>query len=142
MRQIVGLNGKTVDPLAIAIRNAITADGAVSQDLESLTIPVEDWRRTARRVGRELGRPVQTVISPDSVHAVLRDWPANESERRTREQAMRDTAEAITLTDEVLEPIALCPACGSAREWRPGARLEQAGTVSCPHCGLIEVGNR
>lgn len=139
MGKIVGLSGKLVDPLAIAIRDALEADGSVSQDLQSLTVPLEEWRRLARAVGRELGRPVQTVVSPDAVHAALRDWAANDSERQIHERAMRDAVDAIALSNEVLEPIAACPACGNTREWRPGARFDKPGTVVCSHCGLIEV---
>lgn len=139
MRTIIGLNGKSVNPLTIIIREAFEADGSVSQSLKSLTVPVEEWRRIARAVARELGHPVQTVLSPDAVHAVLRDWPANESERRIHEQAMRDVVDAIALSNEALVPIAPCPACGSEREWRPGDRFERSGKVVCSRCGLVEL---
>lgn len=139
MGKIVGLDGKSIDPLAVIIRDALETDGSVSQSLRSLTVPVEQWRRLARAVGRDLGRPVQTVVSPDAVHAALRDWPANEREQRIHEQAMRDVANAAALSNELLVPIAPCPACGSDREWRPGARFGQPGTVVCPQCGLVEL---
>lgn len=139
MGKIIGLNGNSIDPLAIAIRDALEADGSVSQSLASLTVPVDEWRRSARAVARDLGRTVETVVSSDAVHAALRDWPANDSERLIHERALRDAVEAIALSNEVLEPIAACPACGSNREWRPGARFDRPGTVVCSHCGLIEV---
>ena len=139
MGKIVGLDGKSIDPLAAIIRGALEADGSVSQSLKSLTVSVEEWRRIARAVARELGRPLQTVVSPDAVHAALRDWPADESERRIHEQAMRDAVHAIALSNEVLVPIAPCPACGSEREWRPGDRFERSGKVVCSRCGLVEL---
>ena len=139
MGTIIGLNGNPVDPLAIRIREAFEADGSVAQSLESLTVPVEEWRQIARAVGRDLGRPVQTVVSPDAVHAVLRDWPTDERERRIQAQNMRDVVDAIALSNEVLVPIAPCPACGSDREWRPGDRFERSGKVVCSRCGLVEL---
>lgn len=139
MGKIVGFDGKSFDSLTFIILAAFEADGSVSQRLESLTIPVEEWRRIARAVGRGLGRPVQTVVSPDSVHAVLRDWPANERERHIHKQTMRDIADAVALSNEVLVPIAPCPACGSERDWRPGDRVERSGSVLCPCCGLVEL---
>ena len=82
---------------------------------------------------------VQTVVSADAVHAVLRDWPATEHERQIHEQAMRDAMDSVALSNEVLVPIAPCPACRSERQWRPGARIEQPGTVVCSHCRLVEL---
>jgi predicted RNA-binding protein Jag len=139
MGKIIGLNGNSIDPLAIAIRNALEADGSVSQSLESLTVSVDEWRRSARAVARELGRTVEPVVSSDAVHAALRDWPANERERLIHERSLRDAVDAISLSDEVLEPIAPCPVCGSEREWRPGTRIEQRGSTVCPSCRLVEL---
>lgn len=141
MGNIVGLDGKPIDPLTVIIRGALEENGSVSQNLDELAVNVQKWRQAARAVARDLGRPVQTVVSADAVHAVLRDWPADERERQIHEQAMRDAMDSVALSNEVLVPIVPCPGCGSAREWHPGVRLVRAGSVSCPHCGLVEVGN-
>jgi hypothetical protein len=141
MGKIIGLNGKPIDPLRIAIRNALEAEGSVSQRLESLTVSVDEWRRSVRAVARELGRTVETVVSSDAVHAALRDWPANESERLIHKQNLREAVDAISLSNEVLESIAPCPACGSEREWRPGNSFEQRATVFCSLCRLVELAN-
>jgi len=139
MAIIVGINGEPIDPLAIAISDELTAHGSVSQDLHTLTVTVTEWRKTARTVARQLGRPVQTLLTPDAVHAILRDWPADDREQVIQQQALREVAEAAAFRDELLEPISPCPACGNQREWKPAARFDQPDTIVCPRCGLVEV---
>lgn len=139
MGEIVGLDGTTIDTLAVVIRSELEATGSAYQSLSELAVAVKEWRRVAREVAHTLGRPVQTIVSTDAAHAVLRDWPANEREQRIQEQAIRQVSDALTLVSEVLLPIPPCPACGSERDWHPGARVEQRGLVICPSCQLVEL---
>lgn len=98
MGEIIGIGDRKVqNALAIAIRETLTAHGSVAQDLASLTVPVDEWRKIARAAGRELGRPVQTLIAGDAVHAVLRDWPRDEREQNIHKQAMRAAMDAVSL---------------------------------------------
>lgn len=98
MGEIIGIGDRKVqNALAIAIRDTLTAHGSVVQDLASLAVPVDEWRKIARAAGRELGRPVQTLIAGDSVHAVLSDWPRDEREQAIHNQAMRAAMNAVSL---------------------------------------------
>ncbi|TQO19672.1 hypothetical protein FB472_1243 [Rhodoglobus vestalii] len=139
MGTVIGLNGKPVHPLMPTIRAALLADGSASQRLEGLTVSVDEWRRVVRVVARELDRPVRTFVSAGAVHAVLRDWPADGHEMELHDQAMKEAVEASALIIEMTSPIARCPSCGRERVWRPGDRFEKSGTITCPHCGLVEL---
>jgi|SRR5664279_3638509 len=139
MGNIVGLNGREISPLALTIRAALLSDGSVSQDIEELAVSVDEWRRLARVAARDLGRPVRTFASSDAIHAVLRDWPANERELHLHDQAMAEAVEASNLTTEMTSSISNCPSCGAQREWQAPVRVESSGTVKCSSCGLIEL---
>lgn len=80
---------------------SIGADYAARGSSQQVLPPghVRAWRATARRVARELGRPVQTVARslPDGshlVHARLTDWPADAGEAVKQQAAMRRAAGA------------------------------------------------
>lgn len=141
MGEVVGFGDRRVqDPLVVAIRVAIAAQGSVSQELDTLTVPVADWRRAARTACRGLGRPVQTLVTADAVHAVLRDWPRDEHEKKIHTQALRDISDAMALAAEVCGPIPPCPSCGHlVRTWRQGTSFGQSGATICDECGLVEV---
>lgn len=139
MGNIIELNGKEVSPLALTLRAALLSDGSASQDLNGLTVPVDEWRRLARVAARDLGRPVRTFVSSDAIHAVLRDWPADDRESAIHDRAMREAVEASKLATEMTSSISKCPSCGTQREWQAAARVESTGTVKCSSCGLIEL---
>jgi hypothetical protein len=77
MGAIIGLNGNLAHPLTITIRAAFLADGSVSQGLEGL---------------------------PNAIHAVLRDWAADERELQIHEQTMREAVDVSALSNEMLAP--------------------------------------
>lgn len=98
MGEIIGIGDRQVqNALAVAIRDTLTAHGSVAQDVASLTVPVDEWRKIARAVGRELNRPVQTLIAGDAVHVVLRDWPRDEHEQIIHQRAKRTAMNAVSL---------------------------------------------
>jgi len=139
MGNIVGLNGREISPLALTIRAALLSDGSASQDLNGLTVSVDEWRRLARVAARDLGRPVRTFASSDAIHAGLRDWPADDRELQLHERAMEEAVEASRLATEMTSSITKCPSCGAQREWQTAVRVESSGTVKCSNCGLIEL---
>lgn len=52
-------------------------------------MPIAAWRKAARAVGRELGRPVRTIVAGANAQAYLVDWPANELEEQVQMKQMR-----------------------------------------------------
>ena len=104
MGEIIGIGDRQVqNALAVAIRDTLTAHGSVAQDVASLTVPVDEWRKTARAVGREINRPVQTLIAGDAVHAVLCDWPHDEHEQNIHQRKMRPAMDAVSLGSSAYE---------------------------------------
>ena len=98
MGEIIGFGDHKIhDELHIAIRDALTGHGSVVQELDTLTVPVDEWRKIARAIGRKLDRPVQTLIAGNAVHAMLRDWPRDDDEQIIHDQAMRAIVNAISL---------------------------------------------
>ena len=71
------------------IRESLLAIGSAWSSLDQ---DAARWRRIARRVARELGRPIRTLALPDGTAAAsLSDWPANPDEERIhldRQRAM------------------------------------------------------
>lgn len=64
------------DVVADQIRRAFRVSGGASTlDQNRAGLPVSTWRQVARRVARELDRPVETVANGDHAWAALRDWP-------------------------------------------------------------------
>lgn len=85
------------DVIAAEISGALQAKGFAFGEASSLQVSVEEWRKIARRVGRELKRPIQTVVSADGVHAVLADWPRDRREKAIADRARRAVVEAAAL---------------------------------------------
>lgn len=139
MGKVIGLNGKAVDSLMLSLRAALLAEGAASQLLKGAPVSVEEWRRKVRVVARELGRPVRTFVSVDAVHAILRDWPADDRESQIHDRALEEAVELSKLATEMTTPIEECPSCGKERHWCSSDRVEKAGTIVCAHCGLVEL---
>lgn len=98
MGEVIGLGDRQPkDPLQLAIRGMLAAAGSARGDVTELGVTVEAWRKAARAAGRELGRPVQTVANGTVVHAVLKDWPRDEAERRIHDEALRAALNSISL---------------------------------------------
>ena len=78
--------------LIASLRRHFEEDGFAHQtreELDDLGVGVDEWRHAARKAGRQLGRPVQTLASASMVWAGLRDWPASDKERRRRYAQLR-----------------------------------------------------
>ncbi|WP_416444724.1 hypothetical protein AB3K78_15490 [Leucobacter sp. HNU] len=98
MGEVIGLGDRQPkEPLQLAIQGMLTATGSARGDAAELGVTVEAWRKAARAAGRELGRPLQTVASGTIVHAVLKDWPRDEAERRIHDEAMWAALGSISL---------------------------------------------
>lgn len=82
--------------LKTTLQNALSERGSVSHRLSDLNTSIDSWRKTARAVGRELGRPIRTLVSGDAVHAVLTDWPQGESEQRIFRENLRAAMEGVS----------------------------------------------
>jgi len=80
--------------LVTAVRAQLVESGSAQVAVDDLRVPVDVWRRAARRAGRELNRPVATVAGHGFVHAVLSDWPATDEERRVQAAALRRAVHA------------------------------------------------
>lgn len=80
-------NGGSVDEL----QALLLTRGGLAVAVGDLDVPADVWRSNARRVGRELGRPVRTGQSEDGrlVWAELKDWPASPDERLRHDAALR-----------------------------------------------------
>lgn len=93
MADVVGID-RNIDGIKQTIRDAFHERGEASVDVEQIRVSLEEWRKLARAVGRELRRPVQTVATEGRAWAVLRDWPTDDRESRIHEKAMRDAMNA------------------------------------------------
>jgi hypothetical protein len=80
-----------------AIRAGFQERGSAQVAAGDLRLPPERWRAIARKVGRELGRGVQTLESDGSAWAVLRDWPRDEREQGIHDAALRAASAAAAL---------------------------------------------
>lgn len=80
---------------AADIRTQFEAAGSVQAFVSDLVLPVGEWRRIARQVARELGRPVETLAVADFVFARLRDWPRDDAEERITWARMRAAVDAV-----------------------------------------------
>lgn len=72
---------------AAEIRAQLDERGSARVIVEDLPMTVNQWRHVARTVGRELDRPVRTILTGGDLHALLQDWP-----RDAREAALHDAA--------------------------------------------------
>jgi hypothetical protein len=60
--------------VATTIREQLLERGSAHAVIAELPVTVNEWRRLARAIGRELGRPVQTTaIGGIDVHAIFTD---------------------------------------------------------------------
>lgn len=82
--------------LVATMRQRLRATGSVIDDVGHLEVPVNDWRKAARRAGRELGRPLRTLVHGGVVQAYLMDWPVDADERLVYDRAMRAAVEAAS----------------------------------------------
>lgn len=63
--------------------------GSASADLAELPVIAQQWRRSARQLARAKGRRVRTFLGGSTVHAVLTDWPANDTEEAVLAESLR-----------------------------------------------------
>ena len=84
--------------LAQDIETALLAAGGTGAT-RATAAGAESWRRTARAVGRKLGRPISTHAYYGgrgfTVHASLTDFPQTPEEEKVREAQMRAAMESI-----------------------------------------------
>ena len=104
MREVVNIASVRPPSLVDELQAALAASGSVSAEVKALTVSVPEWRKAARAAGKALRRPVQTLDGGAFVHAVLKDWPANDEEaaktlaaQRAAVAAMRDFASTLRL---------------------------------------------
>lgn len=84
--------------VADEIKAGLIARGSVSAEIDKLPVSVDQWRKLARQVARDLGRPVRTMVLQDwTVNAILMDWPLSEDEEQIQRQNMRAMFEAASL---------------------------------------------
>lgn len=95
-REPLRLDRKT-DAIAEAIRAGFVSSGQATIEVHSIRVSLGEWRKIARAVARQMGRPVETVASENRAWAVLRDWPADPREEAIQEAALRRAADAMDL---------------------------------------------
>ena len=79
------------------IRDDLTTTGSAYAEIAG-PVDVEQWRALARRVARELQRPVQTLALQDGrAMATLSDWPATPNEEHIHGAALRAAVNAAAL---------------------------------------------
>lgn len=89
---------RKTDQIKDTIRAEFKARGTARVDVQYIRVSLEEWRKLARAVAREIGRPVQTVATEGRAWAVLRDWPADDRETHIHEKAMREAMNAAALS--------------------------------------------
>jgi hypothetical protein len=89
---------RKIDQIKEMIRAEFHARGEAQVDVQDIRISLDEWRKLARSVARELGRPVQTVASDTRAWAVLRDWPRDDREKHVHDEAMRKAMNAAALS--------------------------------------------
>ncbi len=80
---------------AAEILAAYESKGNASVEVAELQISVADWRRIARQVAKDLGRPVRTQANEWLVVAWLTDWPSGDVEEQKSLANMREAAGAV-----------------------------------------------
>lgn len=98
MSDIVDIEAKQLERMEADIHAQFVAIGGAQIEIQELTVSIEQWRRSARAVGRRLRRPVKTLVGGGIVHAFLTDWPRDDSERATREDQLRKAGAAVSLS--------------------------------------------
>jgi hypothetical protein len=82
-----------LNALVAQLRAELADAGTASAWISALSVPVEIWRKAARRAGRVLGRPTHTLVHGDLVQAYLTDWPSTPDEQHKRDRALREAIE-------------------------------------------------
>ncbi|NQX29858.1 hypothetical protein HQQ81_21125 [Microbacteriaceae bacterium VKM Ac-2854] len=91
--------------VAESTRLQLQQSGSAHAQIDQLPVTLNEWRRIARAVARELGRPMETTARGGViVHAVLTDWPATDEERRIMAKQMRDAVNSVALPGSDPEP--------------------------------------
>lgn len=85
---------RNIEQIKDTLRTAFQARGEAHVHVADIRVSLDEWRRLARTVARDLRRPVQTVASEDQAWAVLRDWPSDDREQQIHDKAMRDAMNA------------------------------------------------
>ena len=80
MRENGDITPPELQDLGAKIRAESSSAGSATEHIDASTLAVHAWHRAAHAAGRELGRPAETAAAGDSVHAGLRDRPANDDE--------------------------------------------------------------
>lgn len=93
MVEIVPLNQPST---AAEILAAYESKGNASIEVAELQIAVADWRRIARQVAKDIGRPVRTQANEWLVVAWLTDWPSGDDEEQKSLANMREAAGAVS----------------------------------------------
>lgn|GEM_PF-2236765 len=79
------------------IRTQFHERGSARVVVEDLAMSVSEWRHVARTVGRELDRPVRTILTGGDLHALLQDWPRDDREAALHAAALRRAVNAAAL---------------------------------------------
>lgn len=95
MREIVDITPPEPHNLVAELRAELALTGSATAHIDDLAVAVDAWRKAARAAVRALGRPVEIVAAGGSVHAALRDWPANDEETAKDRAGMRAAIDKI-----------------------------------------------
>ncbi|WP_299520895.1 hypothetical protein [uncultured Serinicoccus sp.] len=71
-----------------ALRRELLSTGSASAEIATLTMTPEQWRSAARKIARAERRTVRTFAGT-TLHAILTDWPANDTEDQISTQRLR-----------------------------------------------------
>lgn len=90
---------REVEGIIELIRVGLRSGGAHAS-AEDLPITITQWRSLARRVGRELGRRVQTTGDSRSARASFVDWGRSEEEQAISRDKLRRVVQADSLNEQ------------------------------------------
>jgi hypothetical protein len=79
------------------IRTQFHERGSARVAVDDLAMSVNQWRHLARTLGRELDRPVRTILTGGDLHALLQDWPRDDREAALHDAALRRAVNAAGL---------------------------------------------
>ena len=79
------------------IKNELAAHGTVSIGAGDLPegVDLEMWRRVARRIAHEMGRPFHSAVGAGDAWATLTDFPATPAEREAHLARLHRVVEAV-----------------------------------------------
>lgn len=128
------------DDLQAVIRADFAAIGSSQWPADELD-DITAWRRAARAVGKELGRPVKTTVVGDVALAYLTDWPRDEDEQLRHQMRLRGVVEGAaslpSAGDLFAQEPSRCPSCGSELTVCGGRTVTKRLHETCPSCGLV-----